>query len=65
MGGSIPYSIKRRVIGQWLEGVSRDQIGTDNQIGTGTISSIIKECKDSDPEFALLREVAVVLKQRE
>jgi len=63
MGGSIPYSIRRRVIGQWLEGVSRDQIATDNQIGTGTISSIIKECKDSDPEFALLREVAVVLKQ--
>jgi hypothetical protein len=64
MGGSIPYSIRRSVIRRWLEGLSRDQIANINQIGTGTVSAIIKECKEPDPEFALLREVAVILKQK-
>jgi hypothetical protein len=63
MGGRIPESIRRDVIRGWLQGLSRDQIGLDNGIGTGTVSAIIKECNEADPEFALLREVAVLLKK--
>jgi hypothetical protein len=62
MGGSIPYSI-RSVIKQWLEGLPRDQIAKVNQIATGTVSAIVKGCKEPDPEFILLREVAVILNQ--
>jgi hypothetical protein len=61
MGGSIPYSIRRSVIKQWLEGLPRDQIAKVNQIATGTVSAIVKRCKEPDPEFILLREVAVIL----
>jgi replicative superfamily II helicase len=61
MGGSIPYSIRRSVIKQWLEGLPRDQIAKVNQIATGTVSAIVKGCKEPDPEFILLREVAVIL----
>jgi len=63
MGGSIPYSIRRSVIKQWLEGLPRDQIAKVNQIATGTVSAIVKGCKEPDPEFILLREVAVILNQ--
>jgi hypothetical protein len=58
---------------QWLYGFSRDQIAKDNQIGAGTVSTIIKQCKlegqkkeyaaDDDFEFDLIRQVAVVLKR--
>ena len=30
---------------QWLYGISRDQIAKANQIGAGTVSAIIKQCK--------------------
>ena len=36
---------KKRVIMQWLYGISRDQIAKANQIGAGTVSAIIKQCK--------------------
>jgi hypothetical protein len=45
MGGKIPKTIKKRVIMQWLYGISRDQIAKANQIGAGTVSAIIKQCK--------------------
>jgi DNA-directed RNA polymerase specialized sigma24 family protein len=41
----IPKSIRERVIKQWLQGMSRDQIAKDNDIGAGTVSSIIKDTK--------------------
>ena len=64
MGGNIPYSIRTEVIRQWLQGLSRDQIARNNEIGSGTVSAIIKECKEADSEFTLLREAAVMLKQK-
>jgi hypothetical protein len=72
MGGKIPKTITKRVIMQWLNGFSRDEIAKDNQIGAGTVSTIIKQCKeqrqeeyaaDDDFEFDLIRQVAVVLKR--
>jgi hypothetical protein len=46
MGGEIPNIIRRRVIKQWLHGFPRDQIAKGNQIGAGTVSTIIKQCKE-------------------
>ena len=45
MGGKIPTTITKRVITQWLYGFPRDQIAKANQIGAGTVSAIIKQCK--------------------
>jgi transposase len=48
MGGKIPNTIRRRVITQRLYGFSRDQIAKGNQIGAGTVSEIIKQCKQKN-----------------
>ena len=51
MGAKTPLSIRKEVIRLWLKGHSRDQIATEVDIGAGTVSSIIKECKQNDPDF--------------
>ena len=62
MYSKIPKSIRERVIKQWLQGMSRDQIAKHNDIGAGTVSSIIKDSKQEIPDIDLLREVALVIK---
>jgi hypothetical protein len=48
------------------QGISRDQIAKDNDIGTRTFSAIIKDTKQKDiPDIDLLREVALVLKDND
>jgi transposase len=44
MGERVPLVIRRQVIKQWLNGHSRDQIAKDNDIGAGTVTTIIKQC---------------------
>jgi transcriptional regulator with XRE-family HTH domain len=66
MEAKIPKSIREQVIKQWLQGTSRDQIAKDNDIGAGTVSSIIKNIKQKDnPDIDLLRGVAILLKKEE
>ena len=62
MGSKIPKPIKLEVIRKWLEGKSRNKIAKEVGIGAGTVSGIIQEFRQNDPEFDLLREVAVKLK---
>jgi hypothetical protein len=64
MGGNIPRPIKIEVIKKWLQGKSRDQIAKEETIGTGTVSGIINECRQSDTEFDLMRQVSVKLKHQ-
>jgi hypothetical protein len=63
MGERIPHSLKKTVINEWLQGISRDTIASDNGIGGGTVSRIIQEAKMDIPDINLLREVAVKLKE--
>lgn len=63
MGGQTPHSIKKTVMNEWLEGVPRDTIASNNSIGGGTVSRIINEFKISNPDIDLLRAVAVKLKK--
>ena len=58
----IPRAIKINVLRRWLNVQSRDQIAKEEEIGTGTVSSIIKEYRQNDTGFDLLRQVAVDLK---
>jgi hypothetical protein len=62
MDAKIPKPIKLDVIKKWLEGKSRDQIARELDIGAGTVTGIIKECRKGDPEFDLLRVLSVKLK---
>jgi hypothetical protein len=64
MGSKIPKPIKLEVIRKWLEGKSRNKIATEVGIGAGTVSGIIQEFRQNDPEFNLVREVAVKLKNQ-
>jgi len=64
MGSKIPKPIKLEVIRKWLEGKSRNKIAEEVGIGAGTVSGIIQEFQQNDPEFELLREVAVKLKNQ-
>ncbi|MFL6319620.1 MAG: hypothetical protein ACJ72Q_04035 [Nitrososphaeraceae archaeon] len=45
MPAPIDEIVKRRVIQQWLSGESRDKIAIDNNIGSGTVSSIVNNYK--------------------
>jgi hypothetical protein len=53
---------KVNILRKWLHGQSRKQIAKEEDIGT--VSSIIKEYKNNDTEFDLLRQVAVNLKSQ-
>jgi CENP-B N-terminal DNA-binding domain len=64
MGSKIPKPIKLEVIRKWLEGKSRNNIAKEVGIGAGTVSGIIQEFRQNDPEFDLLREAAVKLKNQ-
>jgi transcriptional regulator with XRE-family HTH domain len=63
MGERIPHSLKKTVINEWLQGISRDTIASDNGIGGGTVSRIIQDAKMDMPDIDLLREVAVKLEE--
>ena len=65
MGGKVPESIRRKVLREWIEGIPRLQIARDNQIGTGTVSEIIKAIKERDGEAQIdtLREIAIMLRR--
>jgi hypothetical protein len=45
MSAPIEISIKRKVIQQWLSGDLRPKIAIDNNIGEGTVGSIINYFK--------------------
>lgn len=63
MRPKIPEGIRRNVISEWLHGLSRDQVAKNNDKGAGTVSAIIKEAMQEDPEFDLQRQVALSLKK--
>jgi hypothetical protein len=63
MGPPIPVSIKIAVLEGWLKGFSRKSIAQRNNIGDGTVSGIIQKARDGDPDFDLMRMLAVALKK--
>jgi hypothetical protein len=66
MPAAIDPIIKQRVIAQYLQGVSRDTIAADNNIGTGTVSNIIDEWKKGvqDSDYESIRELSVFCKKQ-
>ena len=58
-----PHSIKVKVIREWIQGISRDKIASDNNIGAGTVTSIIQQAKNNFPDIDLMRELALDIKK--
>ncbi len=65
MGPPIPDSIKRKVIEEWIQGISRDEIAQSNGIGKGTVTSIIQQAKANIYDIDLLRGLAVKIKKED
>ncbi len=56
MKPKVPKSIRERVIKlikQWLQSMSRDEIAKYNDIGAGTVGAIIKDAKQEIPDIDL------------
>jgi hypothetical protein len=66
MPAPVEASIKTKVIQQWLSGYSRAKIATDNNIGEGTVGSIVNYFKIGldDSEFDSARELALQAKKQ-
>ncbi len=66
MPAAIDQAIKKQVIAQYLQGVSRDRIAADNGIGAGTVSNIIDEWKKGvqDSDYESIRELSVFCKKQ-
>ena len=63
---AIDELIKRRVMQQWFNGTSRDRTTADNNIGTGTVSSIINNYKTQleDSDFESVRGLAIEIRKQ-
>jgi hypothetical protein len=66
MPAAIDQAIKKQVIAQYLQGVSRDRIAVDNDIGAGTVTNIIDEWKKGvqDSDYESIRELSVFCKKQ-
>jgi hypothetical protein len=66
MPAAIDHAIKKQVIAQYLQGVSRDRIAVDNDIGAGMVSNIIDEWKKRvyDSDYESIRELSVFCKKQ-
>jgi hypothetical protein len=67
MPTAIDEIIKRNVIREWISGYPRDEIAADNNIGAGTVSSIVNDYKIGldNSEFDSARELAVEAKDKD
>ncbi len=66
MPASIDETIKRKVIQQWITGESRDKIAAENNIGAGTVSSIIANYKAGleTSDFDSIRQLALEMRKQ-
>lgn len=63
MTSRVPPEIREQVLVLWLRAYSRDNIARIAGIGTGTVSEILKDYNQRNPEFVLLREFVVAIKK--
>jgi len=65
LSNPIPHKIKVQVLHQWIQGIPRDRIAENNDIGRGTVSNIIKQFKTTVPDIDLMRETALQIKKED
>jgi hypothetical protein len=66
MPSAIGEIVKRRVIEQWISGDSRDKIAAENNIGAGTVTSIVNNYKVEleNSDFGSVRELMAEAKKQ-
>ena len=66
MPAAINDQIRKQVIQQWINGDTRDKIAIDNDIGEGTVSSIVNDWRKGleDAEYESVRELAIYSKKQ-
>jgi hypothetical protein len=65
MGAKIPREIKKKVIREWIQGIRRDTMAKNNDLGDGTITNIIKDAslQEEYHDMELFRHLAIILKE--
>jgi hypothetical protein len=63
LSNPIPHKIKVQVLYQWIQGISRDKIAENNDIGRGTVTNIIEQFKTNVPDIDLMRQTALQIKK--
>jgi hypothetical protein len=51
------------VLYQWIQGILRDKIAENNDIGRGTVTNIIQQFKTNVPDIDLMRQAALQIKK--
>jgi hypothetical protein len=66
MPSPIEEVIKRRVIEQWLSGEARDKIAAENNIGAGTVTSIVSNYKVGleELDFNSVRQLSIEIRKQ-
>jgi hypothetical protein len=66
MPAPIDEIVRRRVVQEWLAGESRDKISADNNIGSGTVASIVEDYKIGldNLDFSSFRDLMLEAKKR-
>ncbi|MFL6340648.1 MAG: hypothetical protein ACJ72U_03770, partial [Nitrososphaeraceae archaeon] len=67
MPAPLDEQIRRKVIQQWFNGLPRDKIAEDNNIGTGSVSSIIANYKAGleTLDFDSIRQLALEIRRQQ
>jgi hypothetical protein len=67
MPAPLDEQIRRKVIQQWFNGLPRDKIAEDNNIGAGTVSSIISNYKVGleTLDFDSIRQLALEIRKQQ
>jgi hypothetical protein len=55
--------LKKKILQEWLQGIPRDSIASNNGMAAGTVTGIITQSKADDPDADLLRAVAVIMRK--
>jgi flagellar biosynthesis chaperone FliJ len=53
------------VLYQWIQGIPRDKIAENNDIGRGTVTNIIKQFKTNVPDIDLMRQTSLQIKKED
>jgi uncharacterized protein YpuA (DUF1002 family) len=67
MPTAIDEQIRRKVIQQWFNGLPRDKIAAENNIGAGTVSSIVANYKIEleELDFNSIRQLALEIRKQQ
>lgn len=60
----MPDLIRQEVLTQWLQGIARDLIAKNVDIGKGTVSRIVGQYCEEHPDFNTLRSYVVCIKNQ-